>query len=126
MPSSSTTGSHRPGSASPTDHSDSAAVQAMHAHQAAAVRTQSLAQPQPAQRSAVTAPGTDGAVLASVQEALEDEKAMFAAEVDAEVARWAGPDYNPNNIRTLLAGFHVRTLRLSATLPWPARSPWCW
>ena len=48
---------------------------------------------------------------------------MFAAEVDAEVARWAGPDYNPNNIRTLLAGFHVRTLRLSATLAWPARRP---
>ena len=31
----------------------------------------------------------------------------FAGEVAAEVEKWAGPDYNPKNIRALLAGFHV-------------------
>ena len=28
-------------------------------------------------------------------------------EVEADVEKWAGPDYNPKNIRALLAGFHV-------------------
>jgi hypothetical protein len=44
----------------------------------------------------------------AAQDALEAEKMMFAHEVEADVEKWAGPDYNPKNIRALLAGFHVR------------------
>lgn len=43
----------------------------------------------------------------AAHDALEAEKMMFAGEVAAEVEKWAGPDYNPKNIRALLAGFHV-------------------
>lgn len=44
----------------------------------------------------------------AAHDALEAEKMMFAHEVEADVEKWAGPDYNPKNIRALLAGFHVR------------------
>lgn len=44
----------------------------------------------------------------AAQDALEAEKMMFVHEVEAEVVKWGGPDYDPKNIRALLAGFHVR------------------
>ena len=37
----------------------------------------------------------------------EEERLMFVHDIEAEVAKWAGPDYNPKNIRALLANFHL-------------------
>eukprot|EP01052_Picozoa_sp_SAG31_P056754 SAG31_NODE_16423_length_710_cov_0.723404_2_plen_80_part_00 len=38
----------------------------------------------------------------------DEEKDMFQDDVDADITRWAGPDYNPNHIRHLLQNLHVR------------------
>ena len=37
----------------------------------------------------------------------EEEKLMFIEEVERDVAQWAGPDFDPKNIRALLQGFHT-------------------
>ena len=70
---------------------------------------------------------TDSAAISAMRQreaahdALEAEKMMFAHEVEAEVEKWAGPEYNPKNIRALLAGFHVRDSLLNV-FKW--RCPW--
>ena len=69
--------------------------------------------PGPAQRGHPQA-STDSAAVSAMrereaqEEALEQEKMMFVHEVEADVVKWAGEDYNPKNIRALLANFHVR------------------
>jgi hypothetical protein len=75
--------------------------------------------PGPVQRGHPQASTDSAAVSAmrereAVAEALEAEKMMFVHEVDADVVKWAGEDYNPKNIRALLAGFHVRVLLVPA------------
>lgn len=65
----------------------------------------------------------------AAHDALEAEKMMFAHEVEADVVKWGGPDYDPKNIRALLAGFHVRGQRplywtrpfLCERFAWPLR-----
>ena len=47
---------------------------------------------------------------------MEQEKQMFQTDVDAEIRRWAGEDYNPNNIRHLLQNLHVRPMQCAAPL----------